>query len=603
MKYTYKMEKTKTVLVIGNGFDIAHGLPTKYTDFLEFISDDYKSSKVYELVPKEDVDIVREKILTVLGSDNHLLSFIQEKHKEHLISGENWVDFEQEISKIVRYIERKVYGKDTELDKMIEREFDSLSFLFDSENSSSDIKLFHENFYRLLCVFEMYVTEIINKIESKYFCEEIGSLRPDLIISLNYSNTYERVYSRFRKVDYVHGKAHLNGVEFPKDRESLDAEDYRDSNHIILGIDEYLEDEEIKDRTDFISFRKYFQRIIKGTGIEYKKHLGADRLNVFVFGHSLDPTDKELLEEIIGNKKAKVTIFYHDESSHISQVTNLVRVFGKDAVIDKCHGENPVISFRRQKESMLIKDNENFSLQRSIEYLNHFTRLTPDEFKRQLNVVTCCINNGRGFATQLDTIRAYDTIRTFNFDAEYKDRLLEIAGMVPAVNDNDQIVNAFIYNEEDWIEGTAWGTGEVHRKMSQFISDINTINAKRAKKDGVVVVRSDDHFIHTYEKKIPGEIKQDDYAAFVIKMAGMLSVGGDPDRIWSLLKRVTVSDGNTSAQIELERLKTKRRDSDFIIAVCNYLENYIDECAAAEAYDEWLRENNYYENLNEGSEP
>ena len=26
------------ILVIGNGFDLAHGLPTKYTDFLEFVS-------------------------------------------------------------------------------------------------------------------------------------------------------------------------------------------------------------------------------------------------------------------------------------------------------------------------------------------------------------------------------------------------------------------------------------------------------------------------------------------------------------------------------------------------------------------------------------
>ncbi|MBQ8999135.1 MAG: hypothetical protein IJ086_10685 [Clostridium sp.] len=26
------------ILVIGNGFDLAHGLPTKYYDFIEFIS-------------------------------------------------------------------------------------------------------------------------------------------------------------------------------------------------------------------------------------------------------------------------------------------------------------------------------------------------------------------------------------------------------------------------------------------------------------------------------------------------------------------------------------------------------------------------------------
>lgn len=29
-------EKGKTILVLGNGFDIAHGLPTRYSDFLEF---------------------------------------------------------------------------------------------------------------------------------------------------------------------------------------------------------------------------------------------------------------------------------------------------------------------------------------------------------------------------------------------------------------------------------------------------------------------------------------------------------------------------------------------------------------------------------------
>ena len=32
-------KKIKTILVIGNGFDIAHGLKTRYTDFLDFIED------------------------------------------------------------------------------------------------------------------------------------------------------------------------------------------------------------------------------------------------------------------------------------------------------------------------------------------------------------------------------------------------------------------------------------------------------------------------------------------------------------------------------------------------------------------------------------
>jgi len=27
------------ILIIGNGFDLAHGLPTKYTDFLEYVKE------------------------------------------------------------------------------------------------------------------------------------------------------------------------------------------------------------------------------------------------------------------------------------------------------------------------------------------------------------------------------------------------------------------------------------------------------------------------------------------------------------------------------------------------------------------------------------
>ena len=30
------------ILIVGNGFDLAHGLPTKYADFLKFIDFFYK---------------------------------------------------------------------------------------------------------------------------------------------------------------------------------------------------------------------------------------------------------------------------------------------------------------------------------------------------------------------------------------------------------------------------------------------------------------------------------------------------------------------------------------------------------------------------------
>ncbi|MDE6664272.1 MAG: bacteriophage abortive infection AbiH family protein, partial [Lachnospiraceae bacterium] len=45
------------ILVIGNGFDLAHELPTKYTDFLFFCSTIkciIKENKIDDKIPKDD---------------------------------------------------------------------------------------------------------------------------------------------------------------------------------------------------------------------------------------------------------------------------------------------------------------------------------------------------------------------------------------------------------------------------------------------------------------------------------------------------------------------------------------------------------------------
>lgn len=62
-----------------------------------------------------------------------------------------------------------------------------------------------------------------------------------------------------------------------------------------------------------------------------------------------------------------------------------------------------------------------------------------------------------------------------------------------------------------------------------------------------------------------------------------------------MLKRVSISSGNTDAQIELEGLKKKRNDELFAKAVCNYLESYIEYCAQEEKYLNYLKENGYEE--------
>ena len=51
------------ILIVGNGFDLAHGLPTKYADFLKFIDFFYKhkaqESSRLELIAGEVNILVR----------------------------------------------------------------------------------------------------------------------------------------------------------------------------------------------------------------------------------------------------------------------------------------------------------------------------------------------------------------------------------------------------------------------------------------------------------------------------------------------------------------------------------------------------------------
>lgn len=48
------------ILVIGNGFDLAHGLPTKYTDFLDWVVGEY--NRYYRMRNTSNMKNVRIKL-------------------------------------------------------------------------------------------------------------------------------------------------------------------------------------------------------------------------------------------------------------------------------------------------------------------------------------------------------------------------------------------------------------------------------------------------------------------------------------------------------------------------------------------------------------
>lgn len=192
----------------------------------------------------------------------------------------------------------------------------------------------------------------------------------DCVLSFNYTNTFERFYRKHNvEYDYIHGKANLENTV--------------DSCQLILGIDEYLDEEERNKNIDFIQYKKYFQRIYKRTGRKYKDWLkdiykynhsndsfyhGKKELNIYIIGHSLDITDKDILNELImfdkqanslkENTNVNITIYNHNPEASASHIANLVRIITQDELIDSVYSKetdkNARIEFKPQSDPICV---------------------------------------------------------------------------------------------------------------------------------------------------------------------------------------------------------------------------------------------------------
>lgn len=402
------------ILVIGNGFDLAHGLPTKYTDFLCFIDEFVhyiKSGGMNDIIHKDEngikarvyivnlskksaTDILARKIIEELQSlinDNFWVEYFNDIQIK-----ENWIDFESEISKVIQSLDNVMHRMtdtcsidDNIIDisnEFLKNEYSKYTFTIQSFNvdtsGSCESITFKQirnrlldDLNKLIRAFEIYLTEYVEKIQISKISPDIAALKIDHIISFNYTTIFPKLYKITNRIgevdtetfDYIHGKADIgNTIE---------------TNNMVLGIDEYLPDDRKNKDTEFIAFKKYYQRIYKGTGSKYKNwidEIREDRKEIekragkeiptqipfkqcigkhhllYIFGHSLDVTDKDILKDLILNDNVKTTIFYHNKEILGQQIANLVKVIGQDELIRRTGGSMRTIEFMPQKPMVPI---------------------------------------------------------------------------------------------------------------------------------------------------------------------------------------------------------------------------------------------------------
>ena len=353
-----------TILILGNGFDLSMGRKTSYSDFVEFTNNLFleKEEHLQLFLNSNNIDIKKYK-------DNLYLRFINE-NKSTL--GENWCNLEIMISQLAEAIEffkqdpDILYSKGEDLLKIIYRP-QFREFLVCQENFTSKFfiaEIFNE-FFKVLEWNKLERRLALSKLNEKFIYHlelltdlleiylsyrdyidfEINKIAPvetalnaiDEIseasaISFNYTHTPYKLFKiPIENTHYIHGEINLNRSE-------------SEVNTMVFGIEDKGDDV----NSDLIPYQKYYQRIVKETGSKFEHffkprhveglHVGFIKKNIIVFGHSVDPLDKEIFQKCFtftsNNLYEYRFIFtYYNESAKRSIIKNLAIILGKDKLI------------------------------------------------------------------------------------------------------------------------------------------------------------------------------------------------------------------------------------------------------------------------------
>lgn len=365
-----------TILILGNGFDLAMGRKTSYKDFLEFADKLFveRDDQLNEFLKKHQIDIEKYR--------NNL--YIQYINGNKSTLGGNWSNLEIMISQLAEAIDffrlnfDKLYHKSGDLYPRYVDQFHKM--MNEEDNSTSKIfigtiflKLYSKSgwgklerglavselnneFIRhldlLTELLEIYLSyrdyidfEVEQIIPSETALDAIDGISEASVISFNYTHTPNKLYKiPIERTHFIHGEINLERPDY-------------EINTMVFGI----EDKANEINSDLIPYQKFYQRVVKETGNMYEKFFinkvnrKTDTLiskNIIIFGHSVDPLDKEIFQkcfQLTYHRKYNYRFIftYYDDSTKRSIIKNLVIILGKDRLVELT-GQRKVVFVQSQ---------------------------------------------------------------------------------------------------------------------------------------------------------------------------------------------------------------------------------------------------------------
>lgn len=343
------------ILILGNGFDLAHGLPTAYKDFLNYC----QNNKKYE---------------------KFCLSNIWMKHfiTRQSELGDNWIDIEKEIYEVIKSFQKLPIVRFAKTNRKSQYCILSLPLyniefnLFNLQNYLEEtktnlpcskegtffshfsknymnylitdyidlIKLLYKHLREFTKTFEQYLKEdLYSNIDKPIKYKFNINTECISLLNFNYTDTCEKIYNvnfnncgcgiRTQSV-YIHGKINND-----------------DNCNLVLGTHSFFNylpnnlNEEIP--AEFNVFRKHNQRHRYDTIKAYQDLLHELKYPkkiytavFYIVGHSLDKTDHNIIKHILlAKEKSIIKIYYHNEEAQEKLINNITEIIGEGEVMSK----------------------------------------------------------------------------------------------------------------------------------------------------------------------------------------------------------------------------------------------------------------------------
>lgn len=293
-----------TLHIIGNGFDLAHGILSTYMDFEKYAWSHSSHNRYY---------------LEILEN-----CYPQKNKEGRLIL---WSDLEYALGNLNF---RQAFSLGTE---DIEKEEDH-EFRYQAQMEDAPEYMLRDMFTIFHKLFEDWVNSI--NIESDPLTNILHFDSKGLFLSFNYTETLESIYNITRNnIRYLHGRRKSNDKLIVGHCNNIDGKNYLSKNPAIYEYQAYqgiadVVNGERKNVTDIISKNNDF----------WQQLFNIDK--VVVYGHSLSDVDRPYFKQVANSIKQSsewyFSIYYHNSQEcikEVEKVSNMIKYMG--IMQNKCH--------------------------------------------------------------------------------------------------------------------------------------------------------------------------------------------------------------------------------------------------------------------------